>query len=209
MNYPNYYSIGITPGIPSMRAFAQSRGYSIVFCRWLLGEYQMTLSPVEIGFPVLDYRGCVNRHECNEIVGDSAGYPDEATRPWILGNQQAKEVWAFECMLDAFAVMDRVKWHINHNNIRNRVAVAVVPNTVAAKAIGDLFGQESIQILAFTRNHVQGRLWMSDLLRHAGNPVTQVNIPHEFVGANDWTKSRRGAFDINLAVRSAQFKANG
>jgi hypothetical protein len=212
-----------------IKAFAKCCGYSMGLCRWLHSEKLVCLHDGLFAVPLFDDKDNVNGYQWSTQNGNLVGsqhpltrlaiklgvnpelfiQPKGATRPLILGTKKAQVTWVFKSVFDAFAVMDKFGWHKNGCNLRNNTGIIVTLMPFGAEIMTGIIDRNvTVVVACHLDDDDPVNLWIWDILNHAGNPITWIEKPRQFISINDWTRAGATAHDIKAALRPAHVLAS-
>jgi P4 family phage/plasmid primase-like protien len=189
---------------------ADWRGLSPDFVDWLHREKVAGIHAGHIAFAV---------HKAGRVVGCHyladrnqklwKYYPTgNGTQPLVFGEPgRAVYVLCFESQWDAFAVMDKLGWHLNPPA---DYAVFITRGADNGKLIKGQCAPDAA-VFAFVQNDkpdekgkFAAEMWLADVASHAGcKKVLRVATPAEFKDANEWIKAGAGEAEIETAIRAA------
>ena len=191
------------------RNLADWRGLSPDFIDWLHREKVTGIYKGKIAFAVRKAGQIVGCH----YLADRAEklwfyYPKgNGTHPLIFGDPgRAVYVLCFESQWDAFAVMDKLGWHLNPPA---DYAVFITRGADNGKLIKGQCASDAA-VFAFAQNDkpdekgkIAAEIWLADVASYAGRKVLRVATPAEFKDANDWTRAGATKADFETAIRAA------
>ena len=194
------------------RQLAEWRGFSSEFVSWLNREKVVGLYAGAFAFAV--------RNAANEVVSchylkDHAKKmwrytpKGKGTHPLVFGDErQASRVLCFESQWDAFAVMDRLGWHLADG--LPGTSIIITRGSENGKLVGGRCPPEAV-VYAFVQNDVPNadgtipaEKWLADVVACAGCKVLRVATPGPHKDANDWTQAGATKAEIESAIRTAQ-----
>jgi hypothetical protein len=147
-----------------VETLATWRGLSLDFCRWLRERELVGLHNSLVAFPVHGDNGTVTAFHVRTKDGSKWFYEPSGAkvRPLVIGDVKAAEyVGAFESQWDAFAVLDKIGWHVGGDGLPGW-AVVVTRGAGNAKLLGGLL-RPSATAFAFAQNDEPGQDWLQDV----------------------------------------------
>jgi P4 family phage/plasmid primase-like protien len=197
----------LTPDLK--RKLADGRGLSANCVDWLHRERIIGIYNGKIAFAV---------HKAGQVVGchylaDPTQklwkyYPKgNGTQPLVFGDiGTAATVLCFESQWDAFAVMDKLCWHLN---APAGIAVFITRGAENGKLITSQCSPGAV-IYGFVQNDIPkadgtipAEKWLADIAAQAGCKVMRVTTPAPHKDANDWTRAGASKTDIEAAISKA------
>jgi predicted transcriptional regulator len=126
----------------------------------------------------------------------------QRTAPLVFGNTKAAGyVLTFESQWDAFAVMDKLGWHMDNG----------LPDTAAFVTRGAGNGKlirghviSDALVYVFTQNDAAAQTWLADITSNAGCKILNVATPTPHKDANDWTRAGATRADLEAAMKTAK-----
>jgi hypothetical protein len=190
---------------------AARRGLSIEFVRWLHAQGIVGIFEGKIAFANHGDGGkVVSAHvrlENGKWIFKPAG---QKTAPLIFGDaKSAAYVLAFESQWDAFAVADKLGWHVG--NVLTDSAVFITRGAGNGKLIRGQVAPDTV-CYAFKQNDAPtakkpipaGDEWLADVAINAGCSVLNVATPAPHADANDWTRAGANESDLRAAMKAAK-----
>jgi hypothetical protein len=179
------------------------RGLSIEFVRWLHSQGIAGIFEGKTAFANHGDGGkvvsCHVRLDTGKWIFKPSG---KKTAPLIFGNAKAvRYVLTFESQWDAFAVMDKLGWHVS--NCLPDAAVFVTRGAGNGKLIHGQFLPDAI-CYCFTQNDTAAQTWLAEVTSNAGCKVFNVGVPTPHKDANDWTRAGATADDLQAAMKAAK-----
>jgi hypothetical protein len=166
----------------------ETRKFSRPFVTWLHAQGLLGVHQNCIGFPVHRPDGEVTG--IHYKIQDSWRYFPEgnAGGPMLIGAfESAIEIWVFESQWDAFAVMDKYRYHENSLECRD-VAVLITRGAANTKVVEFLRNYESVRIVLFPQNDKTGNpppseRWTNGIVKCLSRDVAIASCPAAF---KDW-----------------------
>ena len=134
----------------------------------------------------------------------------QKTAPLVFGDAKAAGfILAFESQWDAFAVMDKLGWHVG-NGLTDS-AVFITRGAANGKLIRGQVAPDAI-CYAFKQNDEPtpqkptpaGEIWLADIASNAGCKVLNVATPAPHADANDWTRAGATEAELRAAMKAAK-----
>src|SRR5262245_18747447 len=195
-----------------LQQLAVWRGLSQAFCEALRARSLIGLHDGCLALPVHDANGnVVGCHHRLESDGTWRFCPlGLAIAPLVIGNpKSAHSVMVFESQWDAFALMDKLGWHLCEDGLAD-TAILVTRGASNGRVIRGHCGPQSV-VYALPQNDrpqangkVASEIWLNDVCTYAGREVRNVVTPKEHKDFNSWTQAGATAEDIRSAIASAK-----
>lgn len=191
------------------KELSEWRGYSPDFCAWLVSEKQIGLYCGNWALPVNGEAGAVIAAHYRLPDGSWRYAPKGISiKPLQFGDiAKAANLFVFESPWDAFAVMDKLRWH-KPNGIPN-TAIIITRGANNGRLIVGLFGPQ-VTVYAFKQNdetkHGKNAAegWLTEVCRYSCCKVFTVATPPGHKDINDWTRAGATAGEIMAAIQGAQ-----
>ena len=125
----------------------------------------------------------------------------QRTAPLVFGDiKAAGYVLTFESQWDAFAVMDKLGWHMD-NGLPD-TAFFITRGASNGKLIRGHVESDAL-VYAFTQNDTAAQTWLADIASNIGCKILNVATPTPHKDANDWTRAGATRADLEAAMKTA------